>query len=194
MYFHRGKTHLLVLIVGMLLGYILLPMLVLEVELKGFMDSFTDIDRHSKNSFRQSSPTQVSIMSPNLDTPSDTSSYLRPQSEVNDVPRTLESSNAQGGDSLVGKATTTVEQRLIENHGVLSRQSLPTRTTPYVMKTNFLPDHQRMKILVTGGAGFVGSHLVDKLMMEGHEVIVIDNFFTGQKRNVAHWFHHPNFR
>ena len=194
MYFHRGKTHLLVLIVGMLLGYILLPMLVLEVELKGFMDSFTDIDRHSKNSFRQSSPTQASIMSPNLDTPSDTSSYLRPQSEVNDVPRTLESSNAQGGNSLVGKATTTVEQRLIENHGVLSRQSLPTRTTPYVMKTNFLPDHQRMKILVTGGAGFVGSHLVDKLMMEGHEVIVIDNFFTGQKRNVAHWFHHPNFR
>jgi UDP-glucuronate decarboxylase len=36
--------------------------------------------------------------------------------------------------------------------------------------------------------------LVDKLMMEGHEVIVLDNFFTGQKKNIAHWLHHPNFR
>jgi len=31
-------------------------------------------------------------------------------------------------------------------------------------------------------------------MMEGHEVIVVDNFFTGQKKNIAHWLHHPNFR
>ena len=43
-----------------------------------------------------------------------------------------------------------------------------------------LPISERKRILVTGGAGFVGSHLVDKLMMEGHEVIVIDNFFTGR--------------
>jgi UDP-glucuronate decarboxylase len=40
----------------------------------------------------------------------------------------------------------------------------------------------------------VGSHLVDKLMQEGHEVIVLDNFFTGQKKNIEHWMHHPNFR
>ena len=40
----------------------------------------------------------------------------------------------------------------------------------------------------------VGSHLVDTLMMEGHEVIVVDNFFTGQKKNIAHWLHHPLFR
>jgi UDP-glucuronate decarboxylase len=62
-----------------------------------------------------------------------------------------------------------------------------------MMMTTTLSDHRRKKILVTGGAGFVGSHLVDKLMMEGHEVTVVDNFFTGQKRNVAHWMHHPNF-
>eukprot|EP00667_Euglena_gracilis_P012159 EG_transcript_12474 len=52
---------------------------------------------------------------------------------------------------------------------------------------------KKKRILVTGGAGFVGSHLVDKLMMEGHDVIVVDNFFTGRKRNVQHWIGHPNF-
>ena len=82
----------------------------------------------------------------------------------------------------------------MQDHALLSEQSLPTATTPYVMKTKTLPDHQRKKILVTGGAGFVGSHLVDKLMMDGMEVIVLDNFFTGQKKNIAHWLHHPNFR
>ncbi|KAG8257665.1 UDP-glucuronic acid decarboxylase 1 [Homalodisca vitripennis] len=46
---------------------------------------------------------------------------------------------------------------------------------------------------VTGGAGFVGSHLVDRLMMAGHEVIVVDNFFTGRKGNVDHWMGHENF-
>lgn len=56
-----------------------------------------------------------------------------------------------------------------------------------------LPDSKRKKILITGGAGFVGSHLTDKLMMEGHEVIVMDNFFTGQRKNIEHWMHHPRF-
>jgi UDP-glucuronate decarboxylase len=46
---------------------------------------------------------------------------------------------------------------------------------------------------ITGGAGFVGSHLVDKLMLAGHEVVVVDNFFTGRKRNVEHWLGHENF-
>lgn len=51
----------------------------------------------------------------------------------------------------------------------------------------------RKRILVTGGAGFVGSHLVDRLMLLGHEVTVIDNFFTGSKTTVSHWIGHPNF-
>lgn len=56
-----------------------------------------------------------------------------------------------------------------------------------------LPPSERKRILVTGGAGFVGSHLVDRLMLLGHEVTVIDNFFTGSKTTVSHWVGHPNF-
>ncbi|PWA73000.1 UDP-glucuronic acid decarboxylase 1 [Artemisia annua] len=52
---------------------------------------------------------------------------------------------------------------------------------------------RRMRTLVTGGAGFVGSHLVDKLMARGDEVIVIDNFFTGRKENVLHHLDNPRF-
>lgn len=87
-----------------------------------------------------------------------------------------------------------IQIRLVEDQKVLSTQSLPTISSPIVMQTAVLGDHRRKKILVTGGAGFVGSHLVDKLMVEGHEVTVLDNFFTGQKKNVAHWLHHPNFK
>eukprot|EP01135_Chromosphaera_perkinsii_P005156 Nk52_evm4s319 gene=Nk52_evmTU4s319 len=52
---------------------------------------------------------------------------------------------------------------------------------------------EKKRILVTGGAGFVGSHLVDRLMMDGHEVVVVDNYFTGRKSNVAKWIGHPHF-
>jgi UDP-glucuronate decarboxylase len=49
------------------------------------------------------------------------------------------------------------------------------------------------KILVTGGAGFLGSHLCDKLIAQGHDVLCVDNFFTGTKANVAQLMSHPNF-
>lgn len=50
-----------------------------------------------------------------------------------------------------------------------------------------------MRILVTGGAGFIGSHLIDRLLSAGNEVICLDNFFTGHKRNVLQWLDHPYF-
>ncbi|VAH06692.1 unnamed protein product [Triticum turgidum subsp. durum] len=50
-----------------------------------------------------------------------------------------------------------------------------------------------LRVLVTGGAGFVGSHLVDRLVARGDSVIVVDNLFTGRKENVMHHFGNPNF-
>src|SRR5882672_6428827 len=49
------------------------------------------------------------------------------------------------------------------------------------------------RILVTGGAGFLGSHVCDRLVAEGHDVICLDNFFTSQKSNVAHLLTKRNF-
>jgi UDP-glucuronate decarboxylase len=49
------------------------------------------------------------------------------------------------------------------------------------------------KILVTGGAGFLGSHLCERLLGDGHDVICVDNFFTGSKQNIAHLMDNPYF-
>jgi len=53
--------------------------------------------------------------------------------------------------------------------------------------------HERTVSLVTGGAGFLGSHLCEKLLSRGDEVICVDNFFTGTRRNVEHLLDHPRF-
>jgi UDP-glucuronate decarboxylase len=50
-----------------------------------------------------------------------------------------------------------------------------------------------MRILITGGAGFLGSHLCDKLLAQGHEIVCLDNLFTGSKANIAHLLGNPSF-
>ena len=50
-----------------------------------------------------------------------------------------------------------------------------------------------MRNLVTGGAGFLGSHLIDKLMNAEEEILCLDNYFTGRKTNIAQWIGHPRF-
>ncbi len=50
-----------------------------------------------------------------------------------------------------------------------------------------------MRILVTGGAGFIGSHLCERLLSEGHEVVAVDNYITGSRNNVAHLISNPHF-
>jgi UDP-glucuronate decarboxylase len=51
----------------------------------------------------------------------------------------------------------------------------------------------RVRALVTGGAGFLGSHLCERLLKDGHEVICLDNFFSGKRQNIAHLVPNPNF-
>ncbi|BAY33263.1 NAD-dependent epimerase/dehydratase [Nostoc carneum NIES-2107] len=50
-----------------------------------------------------------------------------------------------------------------------------------------------MRILVTGGAGFIGSHLIDRLIGDGHEILCLDNFYTGNKENIIKWLDNPYF-
>lgn len=159
--------------VGTLLGYVILPVLLVETNTIAFREP-TQTKEDTAGVGGVSSSQQQRGTNP----------FLRPW-QRNTIEINTPKSQVDNED---------IQLRLMQDQHVLSRQSLPTETSPHVMKTEVLSDHRRKKIMVTGGAGFVGSHLVDKLMMEGHEVTVLDNFFTGQKKNVAHWFHHPNFR
>ncbi|MBY4896078.1 UDP-glucuronic acid decarboxylase family protein [Cupriavidus sp. AU9028] len=56
-----------------------------------------------------------------------------------------------------------------------------------------MKEAHRRRVLVTGGAGFLGSHLCDRLVQAGHDVLCVDNFYTGSKDNIAHLLREPNF-
>ncbi|OQV24037.1 UDP-glucuronic acid decarboxylase 1 [Hypsibius exemplaris] len=88
---------------------------------------------------------------------------------------------------------TTVDAHIDARLAALERhieRMHESKVYPDVRNLNY---KDRKRILVTGGAGFVGSHLVDRLMLEGHEVIVVDNYFTGRKKNIEQWIGHANF-
>jgi UDP-glucuronate decarboxylase len=53
--------------------------------------------------------------------------------------------------------------------------------------------HQNKRVLITGGAGFLGSHLCDRLVAKGFEVLCVDNCFTGTRQNIFHLLNKPNF-
>jgi UDP-glucuronate decarboxylase len=53
--------------------------------------------------------------------------------------------------------------------------------------------HNKKRILVTGGSRFLGSHLCERLLKEGHDVLCVDNFYTGSKRNIVHFLENPYF-
>ncbi|KAF7818203.1 UDP-glucuronic acid decarboxylase 2-like [Senna tora] len=80
-------------------------------------------------------------------------------------------------------------------HDSISTKSLPYRMPIHTQLGKVPLGIQRkgLRIVVTGGAGFVGSHLVDRLIARGDSVIVVDNFFTGRKENVMHHFGNPRF-
>lgn len=77
-----------------------------------------------------------------------------------------------------------------------STRMMPTHRVAEGFRSGKVPlglKRKGLRIVVTGGAGFVGSHLVDRLIARGDSVIVVDNFFTGRKENVMHHFGNPRF-
>ncbi|GLU16846.1 hypothetical protein SLE2022_332550 [Rubroshorea leprosula] len=79
------------------------------------------------------------------------------------------------------------ENKISVPHRIGFGSANPTGKVPLGLK------RKGLRIVVTGGAGFVGSHLVDRLIARGDSVIVVDNFFTGRKENLMHHFGNPNF-
>ncbi len=63
----------------------------------------------------------------------------------------------------------------------------------FFLKPSLNKNIMRKKILVTGGAGFIGSHLCERLLKEGNEVVSVDNYFTGSKQNIIHLINNPYF-
>ncbi|CAK9138978.1 unnamed protein product [Ilex paraguariensis] len=105
----------------------------------------------------------------------------------NVIPSSPSSHHEQISGLLHSAESTQVPRRVTyELHGGIGHLSAGGRI-PLGLKS------KNLRILVTGGAGFVGSHLVDRLIARGDSVIVVDNFFTGNKDNLMHHFRNPRF-
>ncbi|HYE37153.1 UDP-glucuronic acid decarboxylase family protein [Methylocaldum sp.] len=86
--------------------------------------------------------------------------------------------------------------------GQVPSQGSPTGEAHPMTATGLLLDrgktrkrgcHLRKRIMVTGGAGFMGAHLCERLLAEGHDILCVDNFYTGSRDNIAHLLGHPHF-
>jgi UDP-glucuronate decarboxylase len=80
----------------------------------------------------------------------------------------------------------------LRQDGAKDRRSM-TLAADSITSTAPLAGQSSKRILVTGGAGFLGSHLCERLLADGHDVLCVDNFFTGTKRNIAHLIGQPRF-
>ncbi|CAM6087304.1 unnamed protein product [Calypogeia fissa] len=88
----------------------------------------------------------------------------------------------------------SLETQLMQSYGHrMSLESSQPRITSAGGKIPLGLKTKRLRVVVTGGAGFVGSHLVDRLMERGDSVIVLDNFFTGRKENLQKHYGDPRF-
>ncbi|KAH7962586.1 hypothetical protein HPB52_017059 [Rhipicephalus sanguineus] len=97
----------------------------------------------------------------------------------------------EGGADEKDKLIAMMEKKLRDLEARIQKlEKNAPKTFPTVQQLDY---REKKRILVAGGAGFVGSHLVDYLMQQGHQVTVVDNFFTGSKRNIEHWIGHHNF-
>uniref|UniRef100_A0A915CTC3 UDP-glucuronic acid decarboxylase 1 n=1 Tax=Ditylenchus dipsaci TaxID=166011 RepID=A0A915CTC3_9BILA len=108
-----------------------------------------------------------------------------------DIGRSL--TNSDDVSKLKRDISDLQEQLLRLKHLISIRPEKNSNAISSYPNVKFRNEETRKRILITGGAGFVGSHLLDRLMLDGHEVIALDNFFTGRKRNVEQWIGHPNF-
>lgn len=103
------------------------------------------------------------------------------------LPHPLTSSSSAVSSAAIAAGTHFV------SHSVSVYPRHPVTTRHVAGKIPLGLKRKGLRIVVTGGAGFVGSHLVDRLIERGDSVIVVDNFFTGKKENVMHHFGNPNF-